>query len=156
TSDEPSSSAPSTARAVPAVKGAPREVAAHPDDWVLPGHDYDNSRAATGSSITRANVTSLDVAWQANVTGPLTTVALIVGDTVYVEDGSGAMYAIDRNTGKTRWSEKGSSFNIGPFGVAVADGRVFGLHGSTGVIARDATTGAQLWARDINATKTTG
>src|SRR5262245_57521015 len=83
-SRDPAPTAPTTAKSVPAVKGAPREVAAHPDDWVLPGRDYDNSRATTHSSITRDNVTRLDVAWEANVTGPLTTVPLIVGATIYV------------------------------------------------------------------------
>jgi outer membrane protein assembly factor BamB len=137
------------------VAGAPGEVAAHPGDWVLPGRDYDNSRTAT-STITRANVDDLDVAWEANVTGPLTTVPLIVGDRVYVQDGTGAMYAIARDTGELKWSQKGAGFSIGPFGVALSDGRVFGMHGSKGVVARDAETGAELWSRDITATPTTG
>jgi len=75
---------------------------------------------------------------------------------IYVQDGSGTISAIDRATGHLRWKTKPYGFGIGPFGVAVADGRVFGTHGSTGIVAVDAKTGAQLWLHDITATKTTG
>lgn len=147
---------PTTAPGTTAPPGAPAEVAAHPGDWVLPGHDYDNSRAASGSSITADDVHRLQVAWSADLAGALTTVPLVVGDTVYVQDGSGAVSAIDRADGTLRWRAAGHGFNIGPFGVAVADGRVFAVYGSTGVEALDAATGRELWHRELNATPTTG
>lgn len=136
--------------------GAPAEVVAHPGDWVLPGRDYDNSRTAASSSIDASNVRRLEVAWRHEMDGALSTVPLIVGDSVYVQDGRGAVSALDRATGEPRWEREGTGFNIGPFGAAVADGRVFGLRGSTGVVALDADTGAELWARDITATPTAG
>ena len=123
--------------------GAPAEVAAAAGDWVLPGHDYDNSRAAV-STIDGANVRSLAKAWSHEVQGSLSTVPLIVGDTVYVQDGSGRISAIDRATGEPRWESEAYGLNIGPFGVAVADGRVFGMHGSKGVVALDAASGRAL------------
>jgi outer membrane protein assembly factor BamB len=135
--------------------GAPAEVAASAGDWVLPGHDYDNSRAAV-STIDAANVRSLAKAWSHEVSGSLSTVPLIVGDTVYVQDGSGRISALDRATGETRWGSEPYGLNIGPFGVAVADGRVYGMHGSKGVVALDAASGRELWVKDITATPTTG
>src|SRR5829696_5705750 len=67
---------------------APAEYAQHPTDWVLPGRDYDNARSTRDSTITAANVDDLDVAWEANLEGALSTVPLIVDDTVYVQDSS--------------------------------------------------------------------
>ncbi len=136
-------------------EAAPAELADHPGDWVLPGHDYDNSRAAS-SSIDATNVRRLQVAWRHDLGGALSTVPLIVGDTVYVQDGSGAISALDRDTGVARWETEGTGFNIGPFGVAVADGRVFGVRGSKGVIALDAATGTEIWGRDVTDTPTAG
>jgi glucose dehydrogenase len=138
------------------VRGASAEYTAHHDDWVLPGRDYDNTRATTDSTINASNVGKLDVAWSAETAGALTTVPLIVGDTIYVQDGSGVIRAIDRANGHERWKTRSYGFSIGPFGVAVADGRVFGFHGSSGIVAVRAKDGAELWVRDISGTKTTG
>jgi glucose dehydrogenase len=142
----------------PPTTGAPATT--HPargaKDWVQPGHDYDNTRATFDSTIRLANVSKLKVAWTAKLSGALTTVPLIVGDTIYVQDGSGRVSAIDRVTGKTRWQNPGNGFNIGPFGVAFADGRVFALHGATGVMALDATTGHTIWTKDVTKTKSEG
>src|SRR5436190_743738 len=85
----------------------------------------------------------------------LATVPLIVGDTIFVEAGNGEIAAVDRASGQNRWRTKPYGFNIGPFGVAIADGRVFGVKGSSGVVAVDAATGKELWTRDVAATPTT-
>jgi glucose dehydrogenase len=138
------------------VVGAPPEYAAHPDDWVLPGHDLDNTRAAVGSQIDESNVAKLKVAWTAKVAVGLSTAPLVVGDTVYVQDGTGRISALDRQTGTPRWQTAPYGVNIGPYGVAIADGRVFGMHGSTGVVAVDAATGHELWAHDITPNASTG
>lgn len=148
------SESPTPTNAVAA--GAPTEVAANPDDWVLPGADYDNSRTAGASAIDSGTVRRLELAWRRPMEGSLSTVPIVAGDTVYVQDGRGVVAALDRATGEARWQSEPSGFNIGPFGAAVADGRVFALSGSTGVVALDAATGAHLWARDLVATPTTG
>jgi alcohol dehydrogenase (cytochrome c) len=146
-----STSAPATT-----VPGAPAEYAAHPTDWVLPGHDYDNSRTARGAHLDLRNVGDLKVGWTANLTVGASTAPLIVGDTVYVQDGAGRISAFDRASGAVRWQTAPYGINIGPYGVAVADGRVFGMHGSKGVVAVDAATGRELWAHDIVPNATTG
>ena len=135
--------------------GTPAEVL-ESDDWVLPGRDYRNSRSTFDPSIDSTTVGSLTVAWEAEVAGSLTTVPLIIDDTVYVQDGRGTVLALDRADGAARWTSEPFGFNIGPFGVAVADGRVFATNGSTGVVALDAETGTEVWRRELNATPTTG
>jgi alcohol dehydrogenase (cytochrome c) len=138
------------------VVGAPAEYRGHPKDWVFPGHDLDNTRAAVGSWINASNVSDLKVAWTAKLAVGLSTAPLVVGDTVYVQDGTGRISALDRQTGTPRWHTKAYGVNIGPYGVAIADGRVFGMHGSTGVVAVDAATGHELWVHDITPNASTG
>lgn len=131
-------------------------TAVAPDDWAMPGHDLDNTRTATGSPIDSTNVAGLQVAWKSPVGGTLSTAPLVVGDTVYVQDGSGQVTAVDRATGAERWHSESTGFNIGPFGVAVADGKVFAVKGSTGAIALDAATGRVLWTKELTTTPTQG
>lgn len=136
--------------------GAPAEYAAHPSDWVLPGRDYDNSRATFDATITRADVDALHQAWTVELGGALSTVPLVVGDTVYVQEGSGVVVAVNRRNGVVRWRSKAYGFNIGPFGVAVADGRLFALAGATGVVALDAESGDELWVHQVTSTPSMG
>jgi glucose dehydrogenase len=148
--------APEAEAVVPAC--AEDAVEAHADDWPTPGQDLDNSRTAAGSSIEAANVEQLEVAWTAELegAGSLSTTPLVLGDTVFLQTGSGQAVALDRETGEERWKSEPSGFNIGPFGVAVGGGRVYALDGSTGVRALDCETGEELWSTDITATDTTG
>ena len=126
--------------------------------WPAPGQNLDNSRAAVGSRITSANVDRLQEAFAVEAPGAatLSTAAVVVDGTVYVQGGSGVVVAIDADTGTTRWSSPPTGFNIGPFGVAVADGRVFADAGSDGILALDANTGAQLWRTRLTTTPTLG
>jgi outer membrane protein assembly factor BamB len=137
------------------VDGVPAELVDVGDDWVLPGRDYANSRSTTDSRIDSTNVADLEPAWEVELAGSLSTVPLIVGDIIYVQDGVGTVVAVDRS-GQDRWRSQPFGFNIGPFGVAVADGRLFAMSGSTGVVALDAETGAELWRKELVATPTTG
>ncbi len=127
-------------------------------DWAFPGGGLDNARSTTATAWSTKTVASATVAWEAEVpdAGDLPTVPIVVGDTVYVEGTRGSIAAIDRATGKVRWTTPGEGVNIGPTGLAVAGGRVFGIHGSTGVVAVSAADGHRLWVRDIVETKTTG
>ena len=150
----PSSLTAPTGTSVPT--GAPVEFSQHLGDWVLPGRDYDNSRATTDSSINAGNVSQLDVAWTAPLAGSLSTVPLIVGDTIYVQDGAGEIAALNRANGKERWKTEAYGSMIGPSGVAVANGRVFAVHGTTGVVAVNADDGKELWVRKLTRTPTEG
>jgi outer membrane protein assembly factor BamB len=138
--------------------GTPPEVVGAQGDWPLPNRDYANSRSTTSSHISADNVGKLDVAWKAAPPGigGLSTSPLVLGDTVYVEGGNGVVAAIDRASGDVRWTSRATGLNIGPFGVAVGDGRVYALNGSTGVVALDQRTGREVWTRNVTATKSTG
>jgi glucose dehydrogenase len=142
--------------------GAPTSSTARPTqppaDWARPGQNYANARAAVGSTITGANVSSLQVAYTAapDGLGSLSTAPLVIGNTVYAQGGSGVVVAIDRDTGTTRWQSSATGTNIGPFGVAVAGNRVFADAGADGVLALDQQTGKELWRKRITATKTLG
>ena len=130
-------------------RASPAEVTELGDDWVLPGRDYANSRVdlRLGAS-TPATVRDLEPAWEVELAGTLSTVPLIVGDTVYVQDGRGTVVAVDRDDGEVRWRTEPYGFNIGPFGVAVADGRLFAMSGSTGRRRpRRRARATELWAQ---------
>ena len=126
--------------------------------WPMPGQNYDNSRAAVGSTITSANVGRLKVAFSLAPAGmgALSTAPIVIGDTLFFQGGSGEVVAADRSSGKTRWISAATGTNIGPFGVAVAGGRVFADAGADGVLALDEQTGKQLWRRRLTATATLG
>jgi len=145
----------------PVDPNIPPEVVQYADDWPLPGRDYLNSRATTDSSIDASNVARLTPAWQVPLPGRgsygnIATVPLIAGDTIYVQDLSTNVSAIDRETGAFRWKRDFGGFVIGPVGVALGWGKIFAIRGTNGVIALDAATGAELWMRTLNRTRSEG
>lgn len=151
------SSTPTSTEAPPPA-GTPDELVEHADDWPTAGQDLLNTRSAASSTISSENVDQLHESWRAELegAGALTTVPIVQGDTVYLQGGFGGVYALDRATGDERWTSEPRGFNIGPFGVAVGDGHVYGMDASTGVVALDAADGTEAWATDITATDTTG
>ncbi|HEY7134779.1 MAG TPA: PQQ-binding-like beta-propeller repeat protein [Acidimicrobiia bacterium] len=146
---------PSRERASAASTAIPPEVRDHAGDWPLPGFDYANSRRAATSPINASNVSRLTPVWSVPLVAGASTVPLVVGDTVYVEDATGTVRAIDRATGQVRWEAGGGEFGIGPYGVAIGWGSVFATT-SKGVAAYEAGTGRKLWARSLNRTPTEG
>ncbi len=142
----------------PSTSGLPPELVEFADEWPTAGQDLANRRTAAASTITAANVADLEVRHQVELPtlGGLTTVPLVLGDTIYLQGGSGAMAAVDRSTGEVRWVSEPTGLSVGPFGVAVADGRVHGMDGSEGVLTLDTGDGGRVWAADITATETTG
>jgi outer membrane protein assembly factor BamB len=91
-------------------------------DWPTAGRDLANTRA----------VVDLEPLWRAELpdAGPLSTVPIIVDDIVYAQGGSGQVVAVDLDDGALVWAAEPRGFNIGPFGVAVDDERVYALDGS--------------------------
>lgn len=136
----------STIRAGRAVKGS----------WSKPGGTDDNARAAAGAAIDSSNVDQLDVAWTAPLTSSLSTTPLVADGTVYIQDGSGVVAAIDAATGVDVWRTEPFGAMIGPYGVALEAGRVFAMYGTKGVVALDAADGTTLWSRELTSTPTEG
>jgi outer membrane protein assembly factor BamB len=142
--------------------GVPPEVAQSLHEWPLPGRDYNNSRYTRDSSITSANVSKLQEAWSVELTGLViaygmcSTVPIITGGTVYIEDTYSSVRAIELASGRVKWAVEGTSLNPGPNGVAVGWGKVFAIRGSDSVVAYDAATGKELWAKRVVDTATAG
>ncbi|HKY16434.1 MAG TPA: PQQ-binding-like beta-propeller repeat protein [Microthrixaceae bacterium] len=153
--DDDQTAFPTSTTTTTVPDGSPQELLDHHDDWVLPGRDYDNSRATFDAEIDSRSAPRLTQAWAAELKGPLSTVPIVVGEVVYLQDGTGTITVLHRDDGTVKWSSKPYGFNIGPFGVAVANGRVFGVS-SKAVVALDAETGGELWAREITATPSGG
>jgi glucose dehydrogenase len=150
-----------TQKSPPIDADFPPEVREFAADWPLPGRDYRNSRATTDSSIDSSTVGRLEPAWHVALPGVggygnAATTPLIAGDTVYVEDLSSNVHALDLATGAVRWERKYASFVIGPNGVALGWGKVFAIKGLQEVVALDARTGDELWSRSIVGTPTEG
>jgi glucose dehydrogenase len=129
----------------------PAEVSQNAKDWPLPGRDYANTRATKDSSINASNVNTLGVAWVHNVPsgqatfGSISTTPVIIGNTVYVQDMGNNAMALDLATGQQKWQTVYNLTNVGPNGISVGYGKVFGSSGPYSVAALDAATGKELW-----------
>jgi outer membrane protein assembly factor BamB len=126
--------------------------------WPYPNGDIANTRDATGSAISSANVSSLREAWAfklagsttsgvAKAVGSLTAPPVVVDGVVYLQDEDANVYALSLATGVLRWEYRVNvpeKSGPGPDGVAVADGAVYG-DTSTSVFALSAATGKTIW-----------
>ncbi len=150
-----------TTQPEPPVSGPPPEAIEFADDWPLPNQDLSGTRTAVNSPINSGNVADLKEAWRfyapgGGFSGNIATTPLIIGNSVYFQDLQGVVYALDRETGKERWStgKQTDGVMFGPTGVAVGWGKVFAAKlGSRGrgqlVAAYDAESGEELWATDV-------
>ena len=118
--------------------------------WSLANGDLGNARVVSHSEISAANVAQLGVAW----TMPLTASSIYgtfaanpVTDAhgvVYLQDLASNVFAVNLHSGQVLWTRRYNSQDIGPNGVAVADGRVYGATAAF-AFALDAKTGRELW-----------
>ncbi|MDD1750237.1 MAG: PQQ-binding-like beta-propeller repeat protein [Methanothrix sp.] len=134
---------------------APPEVTQYTTDWPLPNHDYGNTRATMDSTINSTNVSTLGVAWVHNVPsgvstfGSISTTPIIMGSTVYLQDIGNNMMALDLATGQQKWQKVYNLTNLGPSGVSVGYGKVYGSAGPYDVAAVDMNTGQELWRTSL-------
>ena len=128
--------------------------------WPYSNGDLSNTRDAVGSTITSANVSTLEKAWSfvlkgkstKNVGGDGTLAAnpIVVNSIVFMQDLHSNVYALSLATGNLEWSyfvNKKEKSGPGPNGVAVVNGVVYGAT-PFAVFALNATTGHQLWSND--------
>jgi glucose dehydrogenase len=142
-------------------RGAPPEVEAHATEWPLPGRDYRNSRAVLDSPISTATVVQLEAAWSAPLAGQgaignAASTPLVVGETVYVQDLSSNVRAIDWNTGAIRWETIYDLTQIGPNGPAVGWGHLYAAKGTREIVALGLDTGEEVWSTELPSTETEG
>ena len=79
--------------------------------------------------------------------GSLIADPIVQSGVVYIQDLDSDVYALSLATGKRRWEyrcDQPEQSGPGPNGVAVADGRVYGLT-PTAAFALSATTGRPIW-----------
>jgi outer membrane protein assembly factor BamB len=125
--------------------------------WPEPNGDLANTRDATSSTISAANVSRLKQAWSFKLSGEaakgvqaygsLTAGPIVTGGVVYIQDLHSDVYAISLATGELRWEYRCDQPELsgpGPNGVAVANGRVYGLTPTTAFALR-AATGRPVW-----------
>src|SRR6476659_2428270 len=89
--------------------------------WPAHNHDLSNTRATSQSPINSQNVSQLKVKWRfsiksASVFGAIATSPLVINGTVYFQDLSSNVYALDRSTGKLKWEHKFNNPDEGPNG----------------------------------------
>jgi alcohol dehydrogenase (cytochrome c) len=109
----------------------PPEVAPASDAW--PAHNYDlsNSRATTQTNINASNVAKLHPIWRYKIPGTggfgiFATTPIVLNGVVYFQDLNSNVYALDQATGKLKWEHKFNSPSIGPNGVSLGYGRLYG------------------------------
>jgi outer membrane protein assembly factor BamB len=122
--------------------------------WLLPGGNLAGTRAASGSTIDARNVAELRPRWRFRLrarpsfSGIYASTPVADRDTVYVQDLSSNVFALDRSTGALRWVHRFRARNDGPNGLAVDDQRVYGATDSD-AFALDVATGRLLWRRHL-------
>jgi outer membrane protein assembly factor BamB/plastocyanin len=141
--------------AIAADQAVPPEVTQYAKDWPLVHKDYNNTRATTDAIINSSNVNELGMAWSVpiNITGTfggLATTPIVMGDTVYFQDIDNNFYAVDFNTGAMKWSKIYDVHWIGPTGVAVGWGKVFGTSNTYDMVALDKNNGTELWNTSLS------
>ncbi len=127
--------------------------------WPYSNADLANTRDATGSAISSANVSRLAQAWTFRLTGKavtgvrpygsLTANPIVQNGVVYLQDLDSDVYALALATGKLRWEYRCDQPELsgpGPNGVAAAGGKVYGLT-PTAAFALSATTGRTIWVK---------
>jgi PQQ-dependent dehydrogenase (methanol/ethanol family) len=133
-------------------------------DWPTVNNTLDGQRYSTLTDINTANVKNLKVAWRfrAKAVGA-ESYPVVVGRTAYVTTTFGVLYALDAVTGKELWKfdprplkngkvggEAGAAVHGFPNrGVAVGDGRVYGITPNALLYALDPAGGRLVWKTSL-------
>jgi len=117
-----------------------------------PGVDVSNTRHVAGP-IDSGTVSNLSVAWSSPLTakgayGSYAATPVISKGVVYSQDLASNVEAIDLETGDVAWKKSYEQPTLGPNGVTVADGRVYGAT-PTSAFALDQKTGKELWSVEL-------
>lgn len=108
------------------------------------------SVAETGPGLSAATVANLEVAWTLPLPvrspfGSYASTPVVSGGVVYSQDLDSNVQAIDLRSGQVLWTKSYDSPDVGPNGLVVAGGRVFGATAEA-AFALDRQTGAELWS----------
>lgn len=114
-----------------------------------PGVDAANTRNAPGR-IDSSNVADLSLAWTAPIPGSsnfgsYASTPVIDKGVIYSQDLASNVQALSLDSGEVLWTRSYEQPDIGPNGIVVAEGKVFGAT-PTEAFALDQKTGKQLWS----------
>jgi outer membrane protein assembly factor BamB/mono/diheme cytochrome c family protein len=128
--------------------GAPDEVSSFAEEWPAPNQDLANRRVAT-SDIDSSNVDRLGIAWTIPITGGGTfgnyaSTPIIANGIAYTQDLTSNVKAIRLESGRVEWSKEYNSPDVGPNGVALGYGKIYGATAEF-AFALDKETGAEVW-----------
>ena len=128
--------------------GAPKELSSFSDEWPAPNQDLANTRVAS-SKIDSGNVDQLGIAWTVPIKGGGTfgnyaSTPIIADGVVYTQDLTSNVKAIDLETGDVKWSKDYDAEDVGPNGLALGYGRIYGAT-SDFAFALDKDTGDEVW-----------
>ena len=118
------------------------------DEWPAPNQDLGNRRVAT-SKIDSGNVDQLGVAWTdpdqgGGTFGNYASTPIVADGVVYTQDLTSNVKAIDLATGQVKWSKDYNAPDVGPNGVAIGYGKIYGAT-SDFAFALDKDTGKEVW-----------
>jgi len=145
----------------PSGAGAGADKAEHVngDDWPVTGGDAGKSYHSRLVDIAPANVTTLGLAWSAELgtNRVLEATPVVIGGVMYTSGVAGRAYAFDAATGKQLWRfeprvdmqvNRTVCCDMANRGVAVARGKVFVSALDGWMYALDARTGEVVWKTD--------
>jgi PQQ-dependent dehydrogenase (methanol/ethanol family) len=128
-------------------------AATDPNNWLLYGGNYDNTRYSPATQINTKNVKDLRVAWvfQTGVVDSFENTPIVVNGTMYVTTPFNHVFAVDASNGRQLWHYEhklGTAvFCCGPNnrGVAVYGNMVYMATLDGMLVALDAATGKKAW-----------
>jgi alcohol dehydrogenase (cytochrome c) len=142
------SASPSTSNGAP-----PPELTRFASQWPAHNFNLSNTRATSASSINSTNVARLKPKWRFRLRGEgafgkFSSNPIVLGNTVYLQDLSSNVYALNRATGALEWKHMFRRSSVGPNGVAYGYGKLFGAT-DRAAFALDPANGHVLWTRTL-------
>ena len=122
--------------------------------WTSANGGLAGHRAITATELDARTIPRLRVRWRFRLTahgtafGAITSNPVIRGNTVYVQDATSSVYALDARSGALRWKRTLAAPNDGPNGVTVSGSRVYSATDTT-AFALDAASGRTVWSRRL-------
>jgi polyvinyl alcohol dehydrogenase (cytochrome) len=131
--------------------------------WLMAGHDLNNTFSAQESLITAASVSSLTPKWVFVTGSDVSATPTVANDAVYFPDWSGNLYGVSRSDGKLIWSHAISDYDGFPGALSRVSPAIHGddlilgdlesatvVHNGANVMAVNRATGKLHWITQVD------